>query len=64
MSQKEEDPVLLDPTIAAQKKVGESMLETTMGKIGLGISSTLYCIIMVWAIATGNFFQFLNALSK
>ena len=62
MSQTE--PIITDPTIAARKKVGESMLETTMGKIGLGISSTLYCIIMVWAIATGNFFQFLNALSK
>ena len=62
MSQTE--PIITDPTTAAQKKVGESMLETTVGKIGLGISSTLYCIIMVWAIATGNFFQFLNALSK
>ena len=60
----QEDPVLLDPTIAARKEVAESMLETTMGKIGLGISSTLYCIIVVWALATGNFFKVINTLSK
>lgn len=62
MSQK--DPILLDPAGAAQKKTADSLLQTTAGKVVLTISLALCCILLIWAIATGNFLKLVNTLSK
>jgi hypothetical protein len=60
----QEDPILLDSTGAAQKKTADSLLQTTAGKVVLTISLALCCILLIWGMATGNFFKVLNALSK
>jgi hypothetical protein len=59
-----EDPILLDSTGAAQKKTADSLLQTTAGKVVITISLALFCILLIWAMATGNFFKVINALSK
>jgi hypothetical protein len=60
----QEDPILLDPSGAAQKKTADSLLQTTAGKVVITISLVLFCILLIWAMATGNFFKVINALSK
>jgi len=63
MAEKEE-PILLDSTTSAQVKTTNSMMQTTVGRVALYFSCFVCIIVALLALKSGNFFVFLNAVSK